>query len=78
MELDECPAALDVRLNGVHRGRRAGRSCWVLAGTLSGGEVQGSFAAKMASCRECDFYRKVKAEEGTGFSLTSALLPRLE
>ncbi len=38
----------------------AGRSCWLVAGTLCGGQVQGEFAKKIANCKECDFYKKIK------------------
>ncbi|MBI5847458.1 MAG: hypothetical protein HZB31_05820 [Nitrospirae bacterium] len=41
----------------------AGRSCWLVAGTLCGGVVQGDHAQKIASCKECNFYTKVKAGE---------------
>ena len=34
-----------------------GRSCARVAGTLCGGQVQGSFAVKLASCMACEFYR---------------------
>ncbi len=36
--------------------RNAGRSCWLVAGTLCGGRVQGSIATKISECRICDFY----------------------
>lgn len=58
-----CPAAADERLHGVHGGRNAGRACWVIAGTLCGGEVSGTFARKMETCFRCPFYRQVRAEE---------------
>jgi len=29
-----CPAVVETRLNGVHGGANAGRSCWVVDGTL--------------------------------------------
>jgi hypothetical protein len=45
-ELGVCPAYPD---HGTH--------CARLAGTLCGGKVQGSFAAKLASCLQCTFYR---------------------
>lgn len=61
-------------MHGVHGGINAGRSCWVVAGTLCNGEVQGSFARKYASCIECSFYRLVKAEEYPGFILSAHLL----
>ncbi len=33
-----------------------GRTCARVAGTLCGGQVQGVFAVKLASCMGCDFY----------------------
>ena len=55
-----CKAALEENLNGIHGGINGGRSCWAIAGTLCGSEVQGSFAAKLEECNNCDFYQKVK------------------
>ena len=43
--------------------QNAGRACWLVAGTMCGGEVQGSAAQKLGNCRDCDFYSKVKARE---------------
>lgn len=34
-----------------------GKCCSQVAGTLCEGRVQGSFAMKMASCSQCDFYQ---------------------
>ena len=34
-----------------------GKHCARVAGTLCGGKVQGSFAMKVASCMQCDFYK---------------------
>lgn len=62
-ELGECPAAIDSTFNGFNLGRNAGRTCWLAAGTFCNGKVQGSFAEKRVSCRECDFYQKVNNEE---------------
>ncbi|MDH4164450.1 MAG: hypothetical protein OEW15_17440 [Nitrospirota bacterium] len=36
-----CPAAAEEALDGVHDGTNAGRSCWVVAGTLCKDSVQG-------------------------------------
>jgi len=38
----------------------AGRTCWLVAGTLCDGTVQGTAAQKIGSCRDCDFYQGVK------------------
>ncbi|MCK4382718.1 MAG: hypothetical protein KAW66_05430 [Candidatus Lokiarchaeota archaeon] len=62
-EFGVCPAATDTNVNGVNTGLNGGRSCWVIAGTLCGGAVQGVFAEKLANCVSCDFYDKVLNEE---------------
>ena len=33
-----------------------GKDCAKVAGTLCGGEIQGTFAMKIASCLKCDFF----------------------
>ena len=33
-----------------------GKHCARIAGTLCGGKVQGSFAMKLRTCMQCDFY----------------------
>ena len=63
-ELGLCPASTEAKVNGVNHGRNAGRACWAVTGTLCGGKVQGTFAAKMANCMTCDFYTLVGREEG--------------
>lgn len=69
-----CPAAEEMRLNGVHDGSNAGRSCWIIAQTLCRGEVQGTFARKFKDCTVCDFYQTVKKEEFPHFQLSAALV----
>ncbi len=53
-ELGICPAWPD---NGT--------KCAHVAGTLCGGKVQGSFAFKLASCMQCEFYRSEHYDRGT-------------
>ncbi len=77
-ELGVCPSATESRLNGAHEGKFAGRACWVVAGTLCGGQEQGSFAQKYHNCEKCDFYRLVKQEEGSRFVLSIVLLSKLK
>ncbi len=76
-ELGICPTSLETRLEGVHGGKNAGRSCWVVAGTLCGDEIQGEFARKYESCFRCDFYKKVKEEEGKNYKFSIYLLKLL-
>lgn len=63
-KLGECPAAIDSKFDGFNLGHNAGRTCWLTAGTFCQEKVQGSFAEKRMSCRDCDFYQKVNNEEG--------------
>jgi hypothetical protein len=76
-ELGECPAAKEQRLDGTHEGTNAGRACWVVAGTLCQGEIQGTFAKKFDACEKCDFYALVKGEEFPKFEFASILLNKL-
>lgn len=73
-ELGICPASVYPRLDGAHGGKNGGRVCWVIAGTMCGGEVQGSFAIKYQDCRKCDFYQLVMEEEGPNFLITIDLI----
>ncbi len=66
-EFGVCPAAQTNVYNGNNNGIFAGRYCWMVAGTLCGGKVQGSFASKLMNCAKCDFYCQVKKEEGKNF-----------
>jgi len=63
-KLGICPAAAQHALDGFNRGNNAGRACWLVAGTFCSSRIQGSFAEKQSSCRECAFYKKIHAEEG--------------
>jgi len=72
-----CPTVNEIRLDGVHNGVRAGRACWVVAGTFCNGQIQGQFAQKYTTCMNCDFYQKVLDEEGHKFEITITLMKRL-
>jgi hypothetical protein len=69
-ELGVCAAATAESFDGVNRGKNAGRCCWQVAGTLCGGAVRGTFAQKAISCLFCDFFRRVRDEEGQDFQLS--------
>ena len=62
-ELGVCSAAVEERADSVNSGKNAGRSCWMVAGTLCGGQVQGTAAMKSLNCLKCDFYKLVRREE---------------
>ncbi|MGA3027964.1 MAG: two-CW domain-containing protein [Bryobacteraceae bacterium] len=65
-ELGVCPAAT-ASVGGINGGNHAGRICWAVAGTLCGGQIQGTFAQKVANCMKCEFFLAVRGEEGSGF-----------
>ena len=77
-EMGICPASMEARLDGTHGGKNAGRTCWVVAGTLCGGEEQGTFAKKFHNCETCEFYEKVKKEEYPAFKFSSVLLAKIK
>jgi len=76
-KLGVCPAAEEKRLDGIHGGKNAGRSCWVVAETLCKGEVQGEFAKKFKNCSACNFYTNVKKDEFPNFQLSATLMRNL-
>ncbi len=76
-EMGVCAASLEARCDGVNGGHNGGRVCWLVAGTLCGGQVQGIFANKVSSCLECDFYTQVREEEGIAFDDGSGILPQI-
>jgi hypothetical protein len=67
-ELGVCIAATEHRVDGANDGQYAGRACWMVAGTLCGGKVQGTYAAKLATCMQCEFFDKVVKEQGKEFA----------
>ncbi len=79
-EFGPCPVVTYAALNGLHGGRNAGRACWVVAGSLCGGKVQGNEEQKRKACWECDFLHLVKKEEESaprGFSHTRLGMDRV-
>src|SRR5512135_3206112 len=72
-ELGTCPVTIHGDLDGAHEGKNGGRACWVIAGSLCGGKIQGTYAQKLNNCWRCDFMNTVKKEEEStqiGFSHT--------
>ncbi|MDF1562814.1 MAG: hypothetical protein P1V51_07210 [Deltaproteobacteria bacterium] len=74
--LGVCPAAMETRLNGINRGRNAGRACWAVAGTFCGSESTGQPGPDQG-CEKCEVYSRVQAEEAhrfVGSALVLALI----
>ncbi len=59
-----CAASVESTFDGFNQGTNSGRICWLIAGTFCNGVVQGTYAEKRVSCKNCDFYKLVHAEEG--------------
>ncbi len=64
IEMGVCPAAASKISDGKNWGYNGGRYCWKIAGTFCGGNVQGIWATKLATCAACEFFKRVKKEEG--------------
>jgi hypothetical protein len=77
-DLGVCPVPVALMLDGVHGGTAAGRACWVIAGTMCEGRIQGTFAQKYRDCGSCDFYKAVREEEGSELTLTIRLLDLIQ
>lgn len=78
-ELGVCPVTVHGELDGAHEGEKGGRACWVVAGSLCGGKIQGTYAQKLTNCWRCDFMNRVKTEEDPtplGFSHTKLGMER--
>lgn len=72
-DLGVCPVTVNQDLHGAHGGTNGGRACWVIAGSLCGGKIQGTYAQKLTNCWRCEFMNQVKKEEDPteyGFSAT--------
>lgn len=76
-ELGICPAATEGKVNGVNGGVNGGRACWAIKNTLCGNMVQGGFSEKFVTCLSCEFYTKVRDEEGSSFTISKEILTRL-
>jgi hypothetical protein len=72
--LGVCPAATEIRLDGVHGGENAGRACWAVEGTMCYGRLQGHFIEKFKECAECEVYEVIKQEEDGNLQRTIVLL----
>jgi hypothetical protein len=68
-ELGGCPAATAVAADGVNGGKNGGRVCWAIAGTLCGGRVRGTAAAKLQCCLTCGFAQVVLSEENADIDI---------
>ncbi len=69
-----CKAATNEKADGLNEGKNGGRACWVISGTFCTEKTEGTFAIKLESCLQCEFYRLVSVEEGLDFLPTKALL----
>ena len=76
-ELGVCPASEEKKGDKINNGENCGRCCWAVAGTHCKGKVQGTYAQKIVTCVDCDFYQKVRDEEEDDFVPLSTILDKL-
>ncbi|UCH73420.1 MAG: hypothetical protein JSU82_13870 [Rhodospirillales bacterium] len=67
-ELGECIASR----------QQLGHSCWAIAGTLCGGEVQGDIKDKQGNCLTCEVYELYNRMTGTARHELAAACPEEE
>lgn len=77
-DLGICPASTESLTDGVNHGKNGGRACWAISGTMCGGTVQGTYAAKIGNCLNCGFYQQVQREEKPRFETSTTILERLK
>ncbi len=77
-EFGICPVTEASKGTGIHQGINGGRCCWVVAGSLCKGELQGTYAQKYKNCHKCDFYQLVKQEEQPLFEVTLSVLKKIK
>lgn len=64
-----CSAAFKNDFSGINNGKFGGRFCWYITGTFCNNSIQGTFAKKLKSCIDCEFYKLVEKEEGRNLVL---------
>lgn len=64
---EPCPAALDVASTGINSGLNAGRICWTVPGAGCDGGPEGDFVDRQERCLHCQFFQRVRDEEGPRF-----------
>jgi len=65
--LGKCHSVQYKSFNGINGGLFGGRYCWHISGTYQDGEPTCVHLDKVESCDVCEFYLKVKKEEGKNF-----------
>ena len=68
-DFEVCPVIQDSKYSNINNGINAGRICWTISGTFCNNKVQGTFAKKILSCLECDFFLQVSQEEKENFKM---------
>ena len=69
-----CPASTEGKAEGINEGVNAGRCCWAVEGTYCDGSTPMSFVEKGNRCLQCEFYKRVKKEQGRQFAYIGEIL----
>ena len=70
--IERCPAEESAGMDGANDGKNGGRYCWRVTGTLCSthdGKSIPHWAEKMKDCIHCEFFRRVRSEEGENFRI---------
>jgi hypothetical protein len=59
-----CPAFTETKYDGINGGNNGGRFCWAVEGKCCDVAFPNSFL----TCSECSVLRRVRSEEGAGFT----------
>lgn len=73
-ELGVCTVATCTMAHGINDGINGGRACWTIEGSLCGSKIQGNFSQKIGQCMSCDFYARVRQEQGQNYTGTKKIL----
>ena len=73
-ELGSCKAATETDMHGINSGINGGRACWAIEKTDCGGKLQGSYAQKLRTCIQSDFFALMRNEENIHFQNSKQIL----
>lgn len=77
-DLGVCPVSTEARLDGVHGGTNAGRSCWIVARAYAEqAGHEGPNARDVEACLNCRFFQLVCEQEGHKLTRAIVLMDRL-
>ncbi|MGA1821626.1 MAG: two-CW domain-containing protein [Thermoplasmatota archaeon] len=71
-DMNECPVLKAEKFDGINSGINGGRYCWRVEGVncaACGGISTPNWSDAERNCLLCDFFNKVRKEEGSDFTM---------